>query len=55
MGSTTKQRQAARRNVKAATAAAERDRTIAKLEKRLRAALGRQGSKALEQRRARSR
>jgi hypothetical protein len=41
---TTKQRQAARRNIKKATAAAKRDRTIAKLPSQTRSALGKQGA-----------
>jgi hypothetical protein len=41
---TTKQRQAARRNVKKATAAARQKRTIANLPSRTRTALGKQGA-----------
>jgi hypothetical protein len=41
---TTKQREAARRNIKKATAAAKRDRTIANLPSRTRTALGKQGA-----------
>jgi hypothetical protein len=41
---TTKQRTAARRNIKKAAAAAKRKRTIAHLPKRTRTALGKQGA-----------
>ena len=41
---TTKQRQAARRNIKKASAAAKRERTIANLPSRTRTALGKQGA-----------
>jgi hypothetical protein len=41
---TTKQRQAARRNIKKATAAAKRQRTIANLPSGTRTALGKQGA-----------
>jgi hypothetical protein len=41
---TTKQRQAARRNIKKATAAAKQQRTIANLPRRTRTALGKQGA-----------
>jgi hypothetical protein len=41
---TTKQRQAARRNIKKATAAAKRQRTISNLPSRTRTALGKQGA-----------
>ena len=41
---TTKQRQAARRNVKKATTAARQKRTIANLPSRTRTALGKQGA-----------
>jgi hypothetical protein len=44
MMATTKQRQAARRNVKKATAAARQKRTIANLPSRTRTALGKQGA-----------
>jgi hypothetical protein len=50
----TKQRAAARRNIKRAASAAKRKRTIAKLPKRVRTALGKQASKVARQRRARS-
>jgi len=43
---TTKQRAAARRNIKKAASAAKRKRTIAKLPKKTRTALGKQGAKA---------
>lgn len=42
---TTKQRSAARRNIKKAARAAKRRRTIAHLPKRTRTALGKQGAK----------
>jgi hypothetical protein len=41
---TTKQRQAARRNIKKASAAAKRERTIANLPSRTRTALAKQGA-----------
>jgi hypothetical protein len=41
---TTKQRQAARRNIKKATAAAKQQRTIANLPRQTRTALGKQGA-----------
>jgi hypothetical protein len=43
---TTKQRQAARRNIKKAAKAARKKRTIAHLPKRTRTALGKQAAKA---------
>jgi len=43
---TQKQRQAARRNVKKAQSGARRKRSIAKLPKKTRTALGREGAKA---------
>jgi len=43
---TTRQRQAARRNIKKAASAAKRKRTLAKLPKRVRTAMGKQGAKA---------
>lgn len=43
---TAKQRSAARRNVKKAAAGAKRKRTISKLPKRTRTALGKEGAKA---------
>jgi len=42
----TKQRAAARKNIKTAAAAAKRKRTVAHLPKRTRTALGKQGAKA---------
>jgi hypothetical protein len=46
-----KQRAAARRNIKKATAAAKRKRTIAHLPKRTRTALGKQAAKVARQKR----
>ncbi len=46
-----KQRQAARRNIKKAQAAARRKRTIAHLPNKTRTALGKQGAKAAQERR----
>src|SRR5438093_13144811 len=51
---TQKQRQAARRNVKKAQAGARRKRTIAKLPKKTRTALGREGAKAAARKRGAS-
>jgi hypothetical protein len=48
--STTKQRAAARRNIKKATPAARRKRTISKLPKKTRTALGQQANKVKRQR-----
>jgi hypothetical protein len=48
---TTAQRAAARRNVKKAASAAKRRRTISKLPKRVRTALGKQASKVANRRR----
>jgi hypothetical protein len=48
---TSKQRRAARRNIKKAAGAARRKRTIARLPKRTRTALGREGAKAATRRR----
>jgi hypothetical protein len=48
----TKQKTAARRNIKKAAAAARRKRTIAHLPKKARTALGKQGAKAARQKRA---
>lgn len=48
--SSTKQRAAARRNIKKAASAARRKRTIAKLPKRTRTALGKQANKVKRQR-----
>jgi hypothetical protein len=49
----TRQRQAARRNIKKAAAAAKRKRTIAHLPKRTRTALGKQASKVAKRKAAR--
>ena len=49
---TTKQRQAARRNVKKAITTAKRKRTIASLPKRTRTALGKQGSAVAKRKRS---
>jgi hypothetical protein len=43
---TTKQTQAARRNIKKAAKAAKKKRTISKLPKKTRTALGKEGAKA---------
>jgi hypothetical protein len=48
--STSKQRAAARRNIKKAASAARRKRTIAHLPKRTRTALGKQANKVKRQR-----
>ena len=47
---TTRQRQAARRNIKKAARAAKRKRTLTKLPKRVRTAMGKQGAKARRRR-----
>jgi len=47
----TKQRTAARRNIKKAAAAAKRGRTIAHLPKRVRTALGKQAAKVAKRKR----
>jgi hypothetical protein len=47
---TTKQKSAARRNIKKAAAAAKRKRTISKLPKSTRTALGKQANKVKRQR-----
>ena len=47
---TTRQRQAARRNIKKAASAAKRKRTLTKLPKRVRTAMGKQGAKARHRR-----
>jgi hypothetical protein len=47
---TTRQRRAARRNVKKAAGAAKRTRTLTKLPKRVRTAMGKQGAKARRRR-----
>ncbi|HEV8443832.1 MAG TPA: hypothetical protein VGQ27_10140 [Steroidobacteraceae bacterium] len=49
----TRQKSAARRNIKKAAAAARRKRTISKLPKRTRTALGKQGAKMARRSRAR--
>src|SRR5438105_15949802 len=51
---TQKQRQAARRNVKKAQSGARRKRTITKLPRRTRTALGREGAKAAARKRGAS-
>ena len=51
---TTKQRAAARRNVKKAQAGARQKKTIAKLPKKTRIALGREGAKAAARKRGAS-
>jgi hypothetical protein len=52
---TQKQRQTARRNVKKAQAGARRKRTIARLPRKTRTALGREGAKAAARKRGASR
>lgn len=47
----TKQRNAARRNIKKAAVAARKKRTIAHLPKSVRIALGKQGAKVVKQKR----
>jgi hypothetical protein len=47
---TTRQRQAARRNIRKAASAAKRKRTLTKLPKRVRTAMGKQGAKARRRR-----
>lgn len=49
----TRQRQAARKNIKKAASAARGKRTISKLPKRVRTALGKQGNKTKRSRRGR--
>ncbi len=51
--SSAKQRTAARRNIRKAATAARRKRTLAKLPKKTRTALGRQAAKVARRRRAR--
>jgi hypothetical protein len=51
---TTKQQQAARRNVKSAQAGARKKRTISKLSAETRSALGREGAKAAARKRGAS-
>jgi hypothetical protein len=48
---TAKQKTAARRNIKKAAKAARRKKTIAKLPKRIRTALGKQGAKVAQRKR----
>jgi hypothetical protein len=49
----TKQKSAARRNIRKAASAAKRKRTISKLPKKTRTALGKQASKVAKQKRSR--
>jgi hypothetical protein len=49
---TTKQRAAARKNIKTAARAAKRKRTISHLSKKVRTALGKEGAKAARKKRA---
>jgi hypothetical protein len=51
---TTKQRTAAKRNIKKASASAKKKRTIAKLPKSTRTALGKQANKVKKQKSTRS-
>jgi hypothetical protein len=51
----TRKNSAARRNIRKASSAAKRKRTIANLPKRTRTALGKQGAKVAKQKRARRR
>jgi hypothetical protein len=51
--STQKQRLAARKNIRRAANAAKRKRTISKLPRRTRTALGKEGAKAAKRKRAR--
>jgi hypothetical protein len=53
--STTKQRRAARRNIKKAASAARRKRTIAHLPKKTRTALGKQAAKVAKRKRKKKR
>jgi ABC-type transport system involved in Fe-S cluster assembly fused permease/ATPase subunit len=48
---TTKQKAAARKNIKQAAKAARRKKTIAHLPKKIRTALGKQGAKVAQQKR----
>lgn len=50
--SSTKQKVAARKNIKKAAAAAKSKKTISKLPKRTRTALGKEGAKAARKKRA---
>ena len=52
---TAKQRAAARRNIKKAAKAARRKKTIARLPKKTRTALGKQGAKVAKRKRRRDR
>ncbi|HEX3176899.1 MAG TPA: hypothetical protein VHZ49_09490 [Methylomirabilota bacterium] len=52
---TARQRAAARRNIKKAAAAAKRKRTLAHLPKKTRTALGKEGAKAAQRKRAQRR
>jgi hypothetical protein len=47
----TKQSRAAKRNIKKAASAAKRKRTVAKLPKKTRTALGKEGAKAAKRKR----
>jgi ABC-type transport system involved in Fe-S cluster assembly fused permease/ATPase subunit len=51
---TAKQRSAARRNIKKAAKAAKEKKTISKLPKKTRTALGKQGAKVAKEKRRRS-
>jgi ABC-type transport system involved in Fe-S cluster assembly fused permease/ATPase subunit len=51
---TTKQKAAARKNIKKAAKAAQRKKTISRLPKKTRTALGREGAKAAARKRRRS-
>jgi hypothetical protein len=53
--SSAKQKSAARRNIRKAASAARSQRTISKLPKRTRTALGKQGAKVARQKRSRGR
>jgi hypothetical protein len=52
---TQRQRSSARKNVRRAIAAARRKKTISRLSKRTRTALGKQGAKVAKQKRRRAR
>jgi hypothetical protein len=51
MATSSRQRAAARRNIKTAAAAAKRKRTVAHLPKKTRTALGKEGAKAAKRQR----
>jgi hypothetical protein len=51
----TRQKHAARKNIKKAAGAAKRKRTISRLSKKTRTALGKEGAKAAKRKRRRSR